>query len=225
MPQNGIEQNFKILVVDDSYEARQFLKLIIVNKFNCTVIEAENGQEALRRVYTEEPGMILLDIMMPIMDGYEFLKILRADKRSARIPVIICSAINEKNTIKSFLEEGITDYMLKPFNLPLVCSKIDKVIKRSISKFMEFPVNEEGIGLFISEPNTKDLFIKTRTVEGAAEEDVYVLQIGNDEPQTPARITDRPIIDIPKHDSPLKLNFRFTYTKNKIVTIFYELLD
>ena len=217
--------NFRILVVDDSYEARQFLKLIITNKFGCEVLEAQNGQEALRIVYNEKPNLVLLDIMMPIMDGYEFLKILRADRRTARLPVIICSAVGEKNTVFSFLEEGITDYILKPINLPLVYSKIEKILKKTLSKYMEFSINDDGVGYFFSEPFPKDFYIKVTRIEGAYEDDQYVLQIGNEEPRNPAKVTDRSIIKIPEHDHPLKLTFRFAITRNKVITIYFEILD
>lgn len=221
----SLSSNFKVLVVDDSYEARQFLKLIITNKFGCQVLEAQNGQEALRVVYNDKPNLVLLDIMMPIMDGYEFLKILRADKRTARLPVIICSALSEKNTVFSFLEEGITDYILKPINLPLVYSKIEKILKKTLSKYMEFTLNEEGIGYFFSDPFPKDFYIKVTRIEGTYEDDQYVLQVGNEEPRNPAKVTDKSLIKIPEHDNPLKLTFRFAITKNRVVTVYFEILD
>ena len=218
-------KRFKILIVDDSRDSRQFLKLIISNKFDCDVVEAQNGQEALKLVFDDEPGLILLDVMMPIMDGYEFLKILRADDRGNNIPVIVCSAVGERSTVASLVEEGITDYILKPINLPLVYSKINRIIKKSLTKYMEFSLNQEGTGAFVSEPYPKEVFIKLKSVEGAIEDDVYILRIGDEEPKSPAKISDNSIIKIPAHDQPLKLSFRFSFTKNRVVTIFYDMLD
>ena len=217
-------KGFKILVVDDSREARQFLKLIISNKFECKIFEAENGEVALRAVREEIPGLILLDIMMPIMDGYEFLKLLRAEPAFAKIPVIMCSALGDKNTVSRFVEEGITDYILKPINLHMVYSKIDRVIKKSSSNYFEFNLNGDGIGSYSLEPNPKDFFIKFNIMEGAMEEDVYTLTLGNEEPRTPARINDKSIINIPKHDETMMLTFKFAYTKNKQIVIFYDVL-
>lgn len=225
MSEKSAGSNFKIMIVDDSFEARQFLKLIITNKFNLPVIEAENGQAALTLVYSENPSLILLDVMMPIMDGFEFLKIIRADERSAKIPVIICSALSEKKTVVSFFEEGITDYMIKPLNLSVVYSKIDRIIKKSLSRFIEFRINGDGIAVSSFEPTDKDIFIKFRTVEGSSDDDVYILKIGDDDPRTAARISDKSIIKIPKHDKPLKLEVKFAYTKNKPVTFFYDVLE
>jgi CheY-like chemotaxis protein len=224
MQQNEANKMLKILVVDDSRDARQFLKLILSNKFDCTVIEAENGQKALQLVAEEFPDLILLDIMMPIMGGYEFLKTLRADTSFARIPVIMCSAIGDKNTVASFVEEGITDYILKPINLPSVYSKINRLIKRTSPNYFDLTLNEEGVGFYSIEPSPKDFFITFRSIEGALEEDIYTLTIGNDDPRTAAKINDKSIINLPKHETPLVLTFKFAYTKNKPIIIYYDFL-
>jgi DNA-binding response OmpR family regulator len=225
MPQTNAVENFKIMIVDDSLELRQYLKLIITSKFGCKIVEAHNGQDALNKIYDELPGLIILDVMMPIMDGYEFLKKIRADERSKKIPVIMCSAAGDKNTVSSFIEEGITDFILKPINLHIVYSKIDRTIKKAFSDSMEFTLNNEGLGVFYLKPAEKEYFIKFRIIEGALEDDLYTLTIGEDEPRTIAQISDKSIIPIPKHDSPLLLSFKFSYSTNRRITIYYEQLD
>jgi CheY-like chemotaxis protein len=224
MQQNKNGKRLKILVVDDSRDARQFLKLILCNKFECDVVEAENGKIAIQVVADEFPNLILLDIMMPIMDGYEFLKILRADPNFGKLPVIMCSAAGDRDTVSSFIEEGITDYILKPINLPSVYSKIDRLIKRTSLNHFDFTLNNEGVGNYSLEPSQKDFFITFRSVEGALEDDIYTLTVGNDDPRTAAKINDKSIINIPKHESPLALSFKFAYTKNKLIIIYYDFL-
>jgi DNA-binding response OmpR family regulator len=225
MPNADQILDFKIMIVDDSYEARQYLKLIITSKFGCQIIEAQNGQDALDKIYDNIPGLIILDVMMPIMDGYEFLKKIRADKRSVNIHVIMCSAAGDRNTVSSFVEEGITDYILKPINLPIVYSKIDRIIKKSFSDHMEFNINNDGIGSFTLKPSEKEYFIKFSAIEGALEDDLYTLTIGNEEPRTSAHISDKSIIPIPKHSAPLILGFKFANTVNKRIIIYYNKLN
>ena len=216
-------EKLKILIVDDNPEARQFLKLILMNKFNCDVLLAENGKIALERINLDGiPDLILLDLMMPIMNGYELLKVLRSDSKTKKIPVIICSTLGDKETVLGIIEEGVTDYILKPVNLPLVFNKIEKFLKKKTTKYMEFTVDGDGVGYFFSEPFPKDFLIKVLSIEGVIEYDVYSLKIEEDEKSS--KVEDNAIFRIPQHLEKLKLTFKFTHTKNKTVTIFFEIL-
>jgi response regulator RpfG family c-di-GMP phosphodiesterase len=220
---NSDYEKLKILIVEDNTDARQFLKLILVNKFNCEVILAENGKVALESIYLDGiPDLVLLDVMMPIMNGYEFLKMLRSSPQTEKVPVIICSTLSDKETVMGIMEEGVTDYILKPVNLPLVYSKIEKYLKRKITKFMEFTVDELGIGHFNSEPFQKDFLIKVLSVEGAEKDDVYTIQIDYDEKV--AKVEDNPIFRIPAHEEILKIRFKFDKTRDKTITLFFEIL-
>ncbi len=104
-----------ILTVDDNPQNLQFLgKLLSDNGFEVGV--AQNGQQALNFVDKNEPDLILLDVMMPDMDGYEVCKILKADFGTRHIPVIFLTAkVESKDIVKGF-DVGGVDYVTKPFN-------------------------------------------------------------------------------------------------------------
>jgi DNA-binding response OmpR family regulator len=116
----------KILVVDDEDDILQFLKLVLQEK-GYAIATASGGHEALTRAQLERPDLILLDIMMPQMDGWEVLKLLRVDPETARIPVAMLSARTEAKDRVQGLQEGAIDYICKPFSLQELLEKIETI--------------------------------------------------------------------------------------------------
>ena len=123
----------KILVVDDEDDILHFLELVLREK-GYDVATASGGHEALTKAQLEQPNLILLDIMMPQMDGWEVLKLLRVDEETADIPVAMLSARTEAKDRVQGLQEGAIDYICKPFSLQDLLVKIetifDQVTKR-----------------------------------------------------------------------------------------------
>jgi len=116
----------KILVVDDEEDILHFLELVLGEK-GYEVVTAGGGQEALTRAHVDRPDLILLDIMMPQMDGWEVLKLLRVDDETAPIPVAMLSARTEARDRVQGLQEGAADYICKPFSLQELLGKIEAV--------------------------------------------------------------------------------------------------
>ena len=113
----------KILVVDDEEDILHFLELVLGEK-GYAVITASGGQEALTKAHIDKPDLVLLDIMMPQMDGWEVLKLLRVDEETAMIPVAMLSARTEARDRVQGLQEGAVDYICKPFSLQELLGKI-----------------------------------------------------------------------------------------------------
>jgi DNA-binding response OmpR family regulator len=124
----------KILVVDDEEDILHFLELVLGEK-GYEVVTAGGGQEALTRAHIDRPDLILLDIMMPQMDGWEVLKLLRVDDETAPIPVAMLSARTEARDRVQGLQEGAVDYICKPFSLQELLEKIDAVFAQVEGKF------------------------------------------------------------------------------------------
>jgi CheY-like chemotaxis protein len=118
----------KILIVDDDKDAQYLLSHYIRIYFACKIVTANNGQEALDTINKEAPDVIILDVAMPIMDGMSMMKILRSQKNNSNIPVIVLSAVDEKNVFLKFSALGIVDYLIKPINMYNVCQKLEQVI-------------------------------------------------------------------------------------------------
>lgn len=120
----------KILVVDDEEDILHFLELVLREK-GYEVATASSGHEALTRAQMDTPDLILLDIMMPQMDGWEVLKLLRVEADTARIPVAMLSARTEAKDRVQGLQEGAVDYICKPFSLQDLLAKIDAIFKEA----------------------------------------------------------------------------------------------
>lgn len=120
------ETSKKILVVDDEDDILHFLELVLGDK-GYEVSTAPNGHDALAQAQTDRPDLILLDIMMPKMDGWEVLKLLRVDEQTAGIPVAMLSARTEAQDRVQGLQEGAVDYICKPFSLQELLSKIEAI--------------------------------------------------------------------------------------------------
>jgi putative two-component system response regulator len=119
--------NLKILIVDDDFINRKLLQALL-KKYPDTVreiVEAENGSEGLT-VIKENPdiNLVLLDIIMPVLDGKEFLKIFRSNSTNSNIPVLVLSTDDTQKS--AAFELGADDFLLKPINEDELISKIKK---------------------------------------------------------------------------------------------------
>lgn len=117
----------KILVVDDKKELRSLLKAYLSEE-GFEVALASNGQEALFAARQHKPDLIILDLMMPEMSGYEFIRLY---SREADTPVIVLTAKLEENDKVLGLELGADDYVTKPFSMRELTARIHAVLRRS----------------------------------------------------------------------------------------------
>lgn len=119
----------KILVVDDSGPNRFILNEMVNHLGHYSVI-AENGAIALNLVRKEPVDMILLDILMPEMDGYEFLDRIKDDSVLRHIPVVMISAVEDMDSIVRCIQKGADDYLIKPFNPSLLKARISACLEK-----------------------------------------------------------------------------------------------
>ena len=114
----------KVLVVDDNKMLRELFS-IILNRDNFVVSEAENGKVALKKIIRNRPDLIILDIAMPQMDGYELSRTLRESSRTKDIPIIFCTAkrIEEIFPYKT----KIDGYIKKPFSVEEFWKKVNNI--------------------------------------------------------------------------------------------------
>jgi len=108
------EDKRRILIVDDEPNVRKLLRTVLNKKF--TVLEAEDGSQAVNVASTEKPDLILMDIMMPKMDGYTSCYALKSEPSTRSIPVIMLTAIDLRLNLQLSKEIGADGYITKPFN-------------------------------------------------------------------------------------------------------------
>lgn len=121
----------KILAIDDEPDVLSFLQLAF-EKSGFLTLTALNGTEGLIRAHVEQPDLVLLDIMMEEMDGWETLRLLKLDESSRDIPVIILSARDEPKDKVRALQEGAIDYITKPFSIRDILQKVRAILGVSV---------------------------------------------------------------------------------------------
>ncbi len=116
-----------IMVVDDSESIRKFLTFALRAK-GFRVVAARDGMEALEKLPREKVDLIITDLNMPNMDGFELLKTIREDNDYAEIPVIILSSLDDEKDIQRGMQLGANSYLIKPFGQKRIQYEVSKYI-------------------------------------------------------------------------------------------------
>lgn len=122
------ETGKKLLVIDDSDQIRWFLKHVFNKEYQ--ILEARNGQDGINVALKEEPDLILCDVMMPVKDGYETCREIKNDPKMAQTPVVMLTAKVESEDVITGIEAGADDYITKPFDMEILRSKINSLMKK-----------------------------------------------------------------------------------------------
>ncbi len=136
----------KILLVEDSKVVQQMYRSkLVLERFN--VLTADNGMEAIKILSQEKPDIILLDLMMPVMDGYKVLQIIKTDPKSADIPVLVFSARGQPEEVEKAMNLGAAGYIVKATTKPNeVVEQIRKVLsqKPKVQEIVRYIVEIKG---------------------------------------------------------------------------------
>lgn len=125
---NSVSQ-YRLLVVDDNEMNRDMLSRRLLN-LGFYVDEAENGQQALKSILVQSYDLVLLDIMMSVMDGYELLRQLKSNPLLCHIPVIMITAADDTESVVRCIEMGAEDHLPKPFNLTILRARVDAALAK-----------------------------------------------------------------------------------------------
>lgn len=119
----------KLLIVDDEKQLVEMVQMRLeANGYE--VLTASDGQEGLQMAKTEKPDLIMLDVMMPKMDGYKVCGLLKNDARYKNIPIILFSARAQQQDADVAKEAGADAYVTKPFEPPVLLAKIKELLKK-----------------------------------------------------------------------------------------------
>ena len=135
-PEMAPQIKHKILIVDDNPQNRDILEEHI-SYLGYTPLKAENGQIGLSLLEREKPDLILLDILMPKMNGYELLNAIKSNPGSKNIPVIVISAVDEVGSVMTCIGKGADDYLYKPVNFDLLQVRITSCLEKKRAKDLE----------------------------------------------------------------------------------------
>lgn len=144
----SLETDNILLIVDDNEDIRKYIRSIFENEYK--IVEAVNGKDGIEKATEQIPDVIISDLMMPEMDGFEFCKLLKADEKTSHIPIIMLTAkANVESRIEGF-ELGADDYLIKPFNSQEMQARVKNllVIREKLKKYYQTsdtqkPVNND----------------------------------------------------------------------------------
>lgn len=117
----------KVLVVDDSATVRDLLERRLARK-GFRVVTAADGVEGVALCKREQPDVVLMDLHMPVMDGWAATRAIRADETTALIPVLILTAYNSSRDRSSAMDAGATDFDSKPISMPRLVAKMERLL-------------------------------------------------------------------------------------------------
>lgn len=125
----------KILIIDDDSDIMESMKLVLETK-GYSVISALTGEEGLNKLKEQKPDLIILDVVMPDMDGFEVSRIIRKDENNKNISILMLTAVKEKTGLDFKKEAGdkdwlpVDDYCEKPLDHDILISKVKKLLQR-----------------------------------------------------------------------------------------------
>ena len=122
-----MSQKMKVLIVDDEPLNVDYIEQRLED-LNYEIITAADGQEALDKIKSEHPDLVLLDLMMPVLDGFAVLSEVKADPSLRETPVIIISADHDSKSIVRGIKQGADDYLTKPVNAELLIKKVKEFL-------------------------------------------------------------------------------------------------
>jgi signal transduction histidine kinase/DNA-binding response OmpR family regulator len=152
-----------VLVVEDSIDMRQYVKNALEPQYN--VEEAVNGREGIQKAQEIIPDLIISDIMMPEIDGYELCQVLKSDRNTSHVPIILLTAKSAEENIIQGLETGADDYITKPFNTRILLTRIKNLIdlRRHLQQTIDREMTLQPTKIAVS-PVDKEFMEELKTV-------------------------------------------------------------
>ena len=122
-----MNKKFKILVSEDNPDIRKILVMRLeINGYD--VIQAQDGEEAIDKIKKEAPDLVILDLMMPKISGFEVCRMIKFDEKYKDMPIIVLSALDQQSDRERAIENGADAYFIKPFDLELLLNKIESLV-------------------------------------------------------------------------------------------------
>src|SRR5919109_380055 len=154
----------KILVVEDEPDIRKLVQYNLAQE-RFKVLEAEDGEQALKIVQRERPNLVILDLMLPGLSGMEFCKILRGRAETARLPILMLTAKAGEADRVVGLEMGADDYLAKPFSPREMVARVKAILRRAEPKPAAEPAASYERGPLKIDFSTYEVFVRGKTAK------------------------------------------------------------
>lgn len=155
--------NENILVVDDEEDILELIRYNLERE-KYKVACLETGEEALKNVRSKQPDLVVLDLMLPGIDGLEVCKILKNDSKTAHVPIVMLTAKGEEADIVTGLELGADDYIVKPFSPRVLIARVKAILRRKEDRGGEMNETIKFKELVIN-PSRREVLVKGKPVD------------------------------------------------------------
>lgn len=125
---NAEKQTWKILIADDNAQNLELLEAYLAD-IDCEIVTAVDGEETLAKVASTSPDLILLDIMMPKVSGFEICRKIKASPETRKIPVLMITSLHETADIERGVEAGTDDFLSKPIHKQILLTRVRSLLK------------------------------------------------------------------------------------------------
>lgn len=152
----------KILVVDDEEDIRELVELNLSHE-GFKVVSCESGEEALEMAGSELPDLIILDLMLPAIDGLEVCKKLKSNLKTENIPVVMLTAKGEETDVVTGLEIGADDYVTKPFSGKVLVARVRRLLRKADINSGDKAILK--IDDLVIDPNRREVLVKNKSAD------------------------------------------------------------
>ena len=171
-----MSQNKNILLVEDDPDIKELISFNLSNQGH-QVFEANNGELGIEKAREKIPDLILLDLMLPGIQGLDVCRIIKADQETKDIPIIMVTAMGQEEDIVKGLETGADDYITKPFSIKVLLARVSAVLRRSFEEYDQDSNKSLLINGISIKPKLREVRFKDKVIDNLTFSEFQILYL------------------------------------------------
>ena len=171
-----MSQNKNILIVEDDPDIKELITFNLSNQGH-QVFEANNGEIGIEKARKKIPDLILLDLMLPGIQGLDVCRIIKADQETKDIPIIMVTAMGQEEDIVKGLETGADDYITKPFSIKVLLARVSAVLRRSFEEYDQDSDKSLLINGISIKPRLREVRVKDKVIDNLTFSEFQILYL------------------------------------------------
>ena len=171
-----MSKNKNILLVEDDPDIKELISFNLSNQGH-QVFEANNGELGIEKAREKIPDLILLDLMLPGIQGLDVCRIIKADQETKDIPIIMVTAMGQEEDIVKGLETGADDYITKPFSIKVLLARVSAVLRRSFEEYDQDSNKSLLINGISIKPKLREVRFKDKVIDNLTFSEFQILYL------------------------------------------------
>ena len=171
-----MSKNKNILLVEDDPDIKELISFNLSNQGH-QVFEANNGELGIEKAKEKIPDLILLDLMLPGIQGLDVCRIIKADQETKDIPIIMVTAMGQEEDIVKGLETGADDYITKPFSIKVLLARVSAVLRRSFEEYDQDSDKSLLINGISIKPRLREVRVEDKVIDNLTFSEFQILYL------------------------------------------------